>query len=36
MQLAHAFGGLDVDRVLFFKGRCLIPGDEAKQPNVLV
>ena len=36
VQLAHAFGGLDVDRVLLFIGRSLIPGDEAEQPHVFV
>ena len=36
MQLAHALGGLDVDRVLFLVGRGLIPGDEPEQPDIPV
>jgi hypothetical protein len=36
VQPAHALGGLDVDRVLFFIGGSLISGDKAKQPNVFI
>ena len=36
VQPAHAFRGLDVDRVLFFIGRGLIPGDEAEPPDVFI
>ena len=36
MELAHAFGGLDVNRVLFLEGGGLIPGDKAEQPDVFI
>ena len=36
MELPHALGGLDVDRVLLLVGRGYIPGDKAEQPDVFI
>src|SRR5208337_1983242 len=36
MELAHALGGLDINRVLFLVGRGCIPGDEPKKPDVFI
>jgi len=36
VQSAHAFGGFDIDGVLFFKRGGLIASDEAEQADIFV
>jgi hypothetical protein len=36
MELPHALGGLDVNRVLLLIGRGYVSGDKAEKPDVFI